>query len=144
LKKAVGDDSLIIFNEAGDLLYKSKPALNLTKNDIRNGITAVTNLDYSGRRLYSAVDEKNFIISFYIPYKLHLLGDCIMLLKMEMRDFQKRLGELYRLILLILGFLAVFHVVFAIIFQRMFIRPIQALHEKSLEISRATWTRAPT
>ncbi|MBN2160503.1 MAG: SpoIIE family protein phosphatase [Spirochaetes bacterium] len=135
-KKLSGDDSLLIFNEAGNILYKSKQELLLSQYDIRNGITAVTNLDYSGRRLYSAVDEKKFVISFYIPYRMRLIGDTILLLKMEMRDFQKRLGELYRLILVILGFLAAFHVVFAIVFQRVFIRPIQALHEKSLEISR--------
>jgi len=134
--KLIGRDSLIIFTEAGDILHRSRPDLELGAQDIKNGITAIANLDYSGRRIYSTVDEENFVISFYIPYSLYLVGDTIMLLKIEMRDFKRRLWELYRMIGVILVFLAIFHVAFAIIFQRMFIRPIQALHEKSLEISR--------
>ena len=134
--KLIGSDSLIIFNEEGAVLHKSRPALKLGAQDIKNGITAIANLDYSGRRIYSTVDEENFIISFYIPYTLHLAGDTIMLLKIEMRDFKRRLWDLYRMIAVILGFLALFHIVFAILFQRIFIRPIQALHEKSLAISR--------
>lgn len=134
--KLIGSDSLIIFDEEGTVLHKSRPDLALGAQDIKNGITAIANLDYTGRQIYSTVDEENFIISFYIPYKLHLVGDTIMLLKIEMRDFKRRLWDLYRMIIVILVFLALFHVGFAIIFQQMFIRPIQALHEKSLEISR--------
>jgi phosphoserine phosphatase RsbU/P len=75
-------------------------------------------------------------MKFYIPYRLDILGDCILLLKMEMRDFQNRLWDLYRMIIIILVFLALFHVAFAVAFNRLFIRPIRALHEKSVEISR--------
>jgi sigma-B regulation protein RsbU (phosphoserine phosphatase) len=133
-KKLGRDDSLVIFNESGAVLYKSNPSLEVSKNDISNGITAITNLEYSGRQLYSTIDEKNYVMSFYIPYNLYLLGDSIMLMKIEMRDFQKRLWSLYLMILVILGILALFHIVFAVIFQRMLIRPIQALNEKSKEL----------
>jgi phosphoserine phosphatase RsbU/P len=134
--KLIGRDSLIIFNEEGTVLHKSRPDLKLSKQDIKNGITAIANLDYSGRQIYSTVDEENFVISFYIPYSLRLVGDTIMLLKIEMRDFKRRLWDLYRMIIVILAFLAIFHVAFALLFQRMFIRPIQTLHQKSIEISR--------
>jgi len=130
-----GDDSLIIFNEAGTVLYKSQPSAMITKNDIANGITAKTNLDYTDRRYYSAIDEKNFVISFYIPYDLYLVGDSIILMKMEIREFQTRLKELYFMIFAVLGLLAAFHIAVGILFQRMFIRPIKMLHEKSLEIT---------
>jgi phosphoserine phosphatase RsbU/P len=135
LTKITSNDSLVIFNETGTILFKSKPSIEISKNDIANGITAITNLDYSGRQVYSTIDEKNFVISFYIPYKLYLLGDSIILLKIEIREFQSRLRDLYIMIMVILGFLAIFHVAFAILFQRLFLRPIQTLHEKSLEIS---------
>lgn len=131
-----GDDSLIIFTEEGTVLYTSRPRLAISAADIRNGLTAITNLDYSGRTLYSTIDEKVFVMKFYIPQRLYLLGDCILLLKMEMRDFKERLWELYRMIFFILAFLAIFHVAFAVLFNRLFIRPIKALHEKSLEIRR--------
>jgi sigma-B regulation protein RsbU (phosphoserine phosphatase) len=134
--KLTKDDSLVIFNESGAVLYKSNPSIEVSKNDITNGITAITNLEYSGRQLYSTIDQKNYVMSFYIPYNLYLLGDSIMLMKIEMHDFQKRLWNLYIMILVILGFLALFHIVFAIIFQRMLIRPIQALNEKSKELGR--------
>jgi len=101
--KLTSNDNLVIFNETGTILFKSKPSIELSKNDIANGITAIANLDYSGRQLYSVIDEKNFVISFYIPYKLYLLGDSIMLLKIEIREFQSRLRDLYLMILVILG-----------------------------------------
>ncbi len=134
--RLTGDDSLIIFTEDGTVLYSSRPGLKLTGADVRNGMTAITNLDYSGRSLYSTIDEQRFVMKFYIPHRLHVLGDCILLLTIGMRDFQERLWELYRMILIILVFLALFHIAFAIAFNRLFIRPIKALHEKSLEISR--------
>ncbi|OHD70537.1 MAG: hypothetical protein A2W19_09025 [Spirochaetes bacterium RBG_16_49_21] len=128
--------NFIIFNETGTLLYQSRPDFTLSKSDIKNGITAITNLDYSGRPFYSTVDEKSYTISFYIPHKLAFLGDSIMLLKIEVKELKNRLDELYILILVILCCIALFHVVFAVIFNRMFIRPIQSLHGKSLAISR--------
>lgn len=134
--KLSGDDSIIIFNEKGNVFYKSNQSLQLTKNDVANGITAKTNLDYSGKQFYSTVDEKNFVISFYIPYNLYLAGDTVILMKMEIREFRKKLNELYFMIMIILGFLAVFHIVVGVLFQRMFIRPIKMLHGKSVEISK--------
>ncbi|MBN2159178.1 MAG: SpoIIE family protein phosphatase [Spirochaetes bacterium] len=134
--KLIGKDSLIIFTEDGTVLHKSQPGLKLGRQDIKNGITAVANQDYTGRRIFSTLDEKSFVISFYIPYVMPIVGDTILLLKIEMRDFKRRLVDLYLIIMVIIVFLALFHGIFATIFHRMFIQPIQALHEKSLEISR--------
>jgi sigma-B regulation protein RsbU (phosphoserine phosphatase) len=102
---------------------------------MKHGITAITNLEYSGRQMYSTVDEKTYITSFYIPYKLAFLGDSIMLLKIEIKELKKRLNELYTLIMIVILFIALFHMAFAVIINRLFIRPIQLLHGKSLEIS---------
>lgn len=54
---------------------------------------------------------------------------------MEIREFQTRLKDLYLMIMIILCFLAVFHIAIGIIFQRMFLKPLKTLHEKSLDIS---------
>jgi sigma-B regulation protein RsbU (phosphoserine phosphatase) len=102
---------------------------------MKHGITAITNLEYSGRQMYSTVDEKTYITSFYIPYKLAFLGDSIMLLKIEIKELKKRLNELYTLIMIVILFIALFHIAFAVIINRLFVRPIQLLHGKSLEIS---------
>lgn len=130
------DADLIIYNEKGDTLYKSKPDISFSKSDMKHGITAITNLEYTGRQMYSAVNEKTYVISFYIPYKLAFLGDSIMLLKIEIKELKKRLDELYILIMIVVIFIALFHMVFAIIVNRQFVHPIQLLHGKSLEIRR--------
>ena len=127
-------DDFCIFTEEGKVLYKSKSEIPVTDTDIRNGIKAVTNRDFTGGQYYSKINEETYEISLYIPFKLHLLEDPVLFLKFQMKDIGTRLAELYRLISVIIGIIAVFHIVFALFFFKMFVAPVKALHGKSIEI----------
>ncbi len=129
-------DDFCIFTEEGKVVYKSKAELPVTDTDIRNGIKAVTNMDFTGGSYYSTINEDTYEISFYIPFKLRLLEDSVLFLKFRMSEIGTRLSELYRLISLVIVVIAIFHIVFAILFFRLFVAPIKSLHGKSLEISR--------
>ncbi|MDY6935476.1 MAG: SpoIIE family protein phosphatase [Spirochaetota bacterium] len=125
----------VLFTEDGRTLFKSNSDFSVTKSDVLNGIRAVTNMDFTGKQFYSKIDEESNEISFYIPFKVYLLEESILFLKFKMKDIGERLSDLYRLILVIIITIAVFHIIFAVILFRLFVKPIQSLHEKSIEIS---------
>ncbi len=128
-------DDFILFTEEGKAIYKSNQDIQITKSDIANGLRAITSMDFTGKQYYSSIDEESYNISFYIPFKVHSLDESILFLKVNMDEISRRLEQLYKLIILIIVIIAVFHVFFAVVLFRFFVKPIQSLHEKSLEIS---------
>ncbi len=129
-------DDFIIFTREGRAIHKSRPELEISSLDARNGIKATANRDFTGGRYFSTIDEATYEISFYIPFKVPRLEDSVLFLKYQMRDIGRRLMDLYRLITLIIGIIALFHIIFAIVFFRMFVKPVKNLHEASIEISK--------
>jgi phosphoserine phosphatase RsbU/P len=125
----------IMFTYEGAVLYKSGPDFKLEKSDMINGIRAVTNMDFTGKRFYSHIDDEKYEISFYIPMKVTMIGEFMLFIKLKMKDIGDRLADLYRLITVIIILIAIFHIIFGMILIRLFVKPIQSLHEKSVMIS---------
>lgn len=134
IKEVTGD--FCIFSEDGEVIYRSSDFINIAQPDIINGLRAVTNRDFTGKRFYSKVDEEKFEISFYIPFSMQTLERSVLFLKFRLNEINDRLSQLYRIITLIILAIALFHIFFALLLFRMFVRPITLLHEKSLEIER--------
>ncbi len=128
--------SYVIFSEDGKQIFSSDSSIKISRTDVISGIKAVTNKDFTGKPFYSVIDEKKYQISFYIPFSIRTLRESILFLNFSMKDIDTRLTQLYRLITLILIMISIFHLFFAILLFRMFVRPIKALHEKSVAISR--------
>lgn len=129
----------VIFTEDGTPLHQSSPGISVTKEDVMNGIKAMTNMDFTGKQYYTTVDEENYEISFYVPFKVHLIEDSILFLKIKMQEIGHRLSNLYKLIVFIIVVIGVFHGVFAFMLFRFFISPIQNLYKKSIEISNGNY-----
>ena len=128
--------SFIMFSEDGEMIYRSSENFELKQNDVLNGIKAVTNRDFTGKRFFSSVDRENYEISFYIPFSLYTLEGSILLLKFQMKEINSRLNQLYKLVTVIIVLVALFHVFFAIMLFRIFVKPIKSLHEQSLLLGR--------
>lgn len=129
-------DEFCIFSEEGEVIYRSSESINISRPDILNGLRAVTNRDFTGKRFYSQVDEEKFEISFYIPFSMQTLERSVLFLKFSLNEINDRLTQLYRIIILIIAAIGLFHILFAVLLFRMFVRPITQLHEKSLEIEK--------
>lgn len=134
IKEITGE--FCIFSEDGEVIYRSSESINVAQPDILNGLRAVTNRDFTGKRFYSRVDEESFEISFYIPFSMHTLERSVLFLKFRLNEINDRLSQLYRIITLIIATIALFHIFFALLLFRMFVKPIKLLHEKSLEIEK--------
>jgi len=130
------NNSFAVFSESGEMIYKSSENFKINQNDILNGIKAVTNRDFTGKRFYSTVDKETYEISFYIPFSMYTLEESILFLRFQMKDIDSRLKQLYKLIIVIVVIVSVFHLFFAIMLFRLFVKPVKYLHEKSLEISK--------
>ncbi|HOP63848.1 MAG TPA: SpoIIE family protein phosphatase [Spirochaetota bacterium] len=127
-------DEFCIFAEDGEVIYRSCESVSIGQTDILNGLRAVTNRDFTGKRFYSKVDEDKLEISFYIPFSIRTMERSVLFIRFSMNEINDRLSQLYRIIALILSAIAVFHLLFAVLLFRIFVRPITLLHEKSLEI----------
>jgi len=125
-------DSYIIFSEEGEMIYRSTEDFELKQDDVLNGIKAVTNMDFTGKRFYSVVDRGTYEIFFYIPFSLYTLEESILFLKFQMKEINSRLNQLYKLVTLIIVLVALFHVFFALMLFRIFVKPIKSLHEQSV------------
>lgn len=125
-----------IFSEDGELIYRSSDSINISHPDILNGLRAVTNRDFTGKRFYSKVDEDKFEISFYIPFSMQALERSVLFLKFSLNEINDRLTQLYRIIILIITAIGLFHIFFAVLLFRIFVKPITLLHEKSVEIEK--------
>jgi len=128
-------DSFIIFSETGEIIYRSSENFKFSQNDILNGIKAVTNRDFTGKRFFSSVDKITYEISFYIPFSIYTLEESVLFLRFQMDDIDTRLKQLYKLIIIIITLVSLFHLFFAIMLFRFFVKPVKYLHKKSLEIS---------
>ncbi len=133
-------NSFGIFSEDGDMIYRSSENFKISQNDILNGIKAVTNRDFTGKRFYSVVDRDSYEISFYIPFSIYTLEQSVLFMKFQMNDIDARLKQLYKLILFIVILVSLFHVFFAIVLFRFFVKPIQYLHETSIAISKGDFS----
>ncbi len=125
-----------IFSEDGEVIIRSSDLVSISQPDILNGLRAVTNRDFTGKRFYSRVDEEKFEISFYIPFSMQTLDKSILFLKFRLNEINDRLTQLYRIIVLIITAIGLFHIFFAILLFRIFVRPIKLLHEKSVDIEK--------
>jgi len=134
IKEITGE--FCIFSEEGEVIYRSSDSINISQPDILNGLSAVTNRDFTGKRFYSKVDENNFEISFYIPFSMHTLDKSVLFLKFRLNEINDRLTQLYRIIILIIVSIALFHILFAVVLFRVFVRPITLLHGKSVDIEK--------
>ncbi len=132
IKEITGD--FCIFSEEGEVIYRSSEKINITQPDVLNGLRAVTNRDFTGKRFYSKVDEDKLEISFYIPFTMQALEKSVLFLKFSLNEINDRLTQLYRIIVLIIAVIGLFHIFFAVLLYRIFVRPITLLHEKSVEI----------
>lgn len=129
-------DSFIVFSEEGEMIYRSSENFEFKQDDVLNGIKAVTNKDFTGKRFYSVVDRETYEISFYIPFSLYTLEESILFLKFQMKEINSRLNQLYKLVTLIIVLVALFHVFFAFMLFRIFVKPIKSLHEQSVLLGR--------
>lgn len=130
------NDSFIIFSEEGEMIYRSSENFEFKQDDVLNGIKAVTNRDFTGKRFYSVVDRGTYEIAFYIPFSLYTLEGSILLMKFQMKEINSRLNQLYKLVTLIILLVALFHVFFALMLFRIFVKPIKSLHEQSVLLGR--------
>ncbi|MCP4137070.1 MAG: SpoIIE family protein phosphatase [bacterium] len=128
--------SFMIFTEEGEILHKSLPGLEIANRDLVVGMEALTSEEFLRTRYVSKINKETYELSSYIPLKVHTLTGSILLLRFKMEDFDQYVSSLYTIVSIVIGFIVVFHLVFAFFLFRLIIKPINSLHEKSLEISR--------
>jgi len=129
----------ILFSESGEILNK-KGDLKFYDDYKSFGIKAFTNKDFLGHPFYTKIDEKKMEILFFMPLNLDLIDNSILFFKYKISDIGKRLEHLYRLIFIIVILLIIFHVIFALIINKIIITPIKLLHKKSVALGKGDLT----
>ena len=125
----------LIFREDKSILYQSDNSIIIDDNHLLAALQAFKNKEFMKEFYYSKINEKTHEIYFYIPISILHGEDAILLFKLEMKDINKRITTLYSLVLLVIGFIAIFHIVFGFILHKLIISPIKILSRKSIQIS---------
>ncbi|OHD37948.1 MAG: hypothetical protein A2086_13870 [Spirochaetes bacterium GWD1_27_9] len=132
LKKSLKE--FIIFNEKSKVLYQSNKDFNMEDFFLKEGMKSITNKDYLGKSFLTKIDEKKYVIYFFIP--LSNGTDSILVFKYKMKDIGERLSNLYKLIGIIIAVLILIHIGFALVLNQIIINPIKVLYKSTLEISK--------
>lgn len=128
----------IIFKEDKTILYKENKDSKLDEENLIDYTVAESRKEFMGQFYHSRIKEKEYKILFYVPLNIASPGleDAALYFPVDMHNIDQELDALYFYILVIISFIAVFHIIFAIILHRLVIRPIKHLSQKSNEISK--------
>jgi phosphoserine phosphatase RsbU/P len=124
-----------IFKEDRTILYQSDKGFALNESNLLDALRAFKNKEFIGQFYYSRINEKTREIYFYVPLNLMRVDNAILFFTLEMKDINNRIFTLYGMVFLIICIIAVFHVIFGFVLNRLVISPIRVLSGKSIEIS---------
>ena len=124
-----------IFSEKGEIIEQTNKKLKLPKTYIRDGMTSKTNLDFTGKEYYINIDEKSYVMYFYIPLTEFKLNSYILFIPYNIKNLNKNLQNLYSQVIIVFIFTALFHIIFAFLLFRVIIKPVKLLMAGSKKIT---------
>lgn len=127
--------NFLVFNDERSLIYQDSPDFPLQDHHLHDARRSITNKDFLGQLFFIKIDENDYEILLYIPLKQDKITDIYILFNLRMKNISKRLSNLYRMIMIIIVIITVFHIIFGFLLHRIIISPIKVLHRKSTEIS---------
>ena len=128
-------DDYVFFSENGKTLQKSKQSVVMPKNYLQDGLKSRASQDFTGKRYYLKISDKNYRMYFYIPLHEYAQRNLILLISYDLLSKNNPLSNLYSQAMVILFITTLFHVFFAILMYRVIIKPINQLHDGITEIS---------
>jgi len=128
-------EDFIIFSEKNSEIYKSSPDLSLPDSFKEDALRSVTTVTFTGKSYYMRIDEKNKIISFYIPLEELNMSSNILYIKEKIDILDESLLNLYKQAAYVIVVVLLFHFLFAVILYRLIIHPITALEKTARKLS---------
>lgn len=129
-------DDFVIFEDSGEVIFQTSDTVKIGDENINDAMRSYANQEFMGELYYSRIDEENSEILFYRPLELKWFNNPVLMFKLDMYSMDNSLKKMYRLILVIIAIITLFHIVFALLLNIFIVNPINILHKKSLEISR--------
>ncbi len=129
--------NFVLFSEDGTVLYETKRNI---KFNVKLGLKAIAGYDFAGQDFYADINEKKYVISFYIPVKIPHQNRVILFYNHQMRQIDKSLKIHYNIILILVFVIVFTHVIFAIILYWLFLKPVKKLHNKSNVLSQGNYS----
>ncbi len=130
----------IIFSDNGKIITKSKKEIFLPKTYLADGLRSLSNKTFTGRDYYLTIDEKEFVMNFYVPLNDYGLNNTVLYLPYSIKDVKHSLKSLYSQAILMVIITSIFHILFAIILYRVIILPISILIRGSKKIANGDLT----
>jgi sigma-B regulation protein RsbU (phosphoserine phosphatase) len=125
-----------LFGDDGVIHHTTDSTATLDDRAINAAMRAITNRDFQNRRYFTEVTEKPYAVHFYMPLIIAGYEESVLYFSLQMKDVSSRLGELYRMVFVIIAIIAVFHILFAFLLFGIIIKPIKDLHKRSIQISK--------
>ncbi|MBN2534187.1 MAG: SpoIIE family protein phosphatase [Spirochaetales bacterium] len=129
----------ILFYLDGRVIHELYPgAFPFEESYLREAQNAVTRREFSNKS-YTASFKSDKEINIYIPLDFINMDTIILLFSLDISNIHDKLSVIYRLVIIFIVVLAVFHIVFAIILHRTVISPINILSAKSTELQKGNY-----
>jgi serine phosphatase RsbU (regulator of sigma subunit) len=125
----------IVFKEDRSVLIQSQQKIELKEEYLLDAFRAYKNRDFTGQLFLTQVDEKKHEILFYFPLQIIRIDNAMLLFKLQMKEINNRIYALYNIVLIVICFIACFHILFGLFLNRLIVSPIKELSRTSLEIS---------
>jgi len=124
-------DNFIIISTSGKILKSRGFPDIISQHDMANAVRAVTARSFTGENYYSDIDSSKSLISFYIPLSSGGKEDIVLIFSKSLKTINDKMMDLYREMGFVAVFLALFHIAVAILFFRIFVKPLSILHGQS-------------
>lgn len=124
----------VIVNQKGELLHQtSENGFDFIKSKSKIG-RSILNLKAMGRMYLADFVEDNNEIIFYVPVRAEKLNNPVLIFSLGLDAIDKKLIQLYRLGLLIIGVVLLIQIILGFGLYQMIVKPIQQLHEGSIAL----------
>jgi len=128
-------EDYIIFSEKNPEIYKSSSDISLPDSFKEDALRSVTTVTFTGKSYYMRIDEKNKLISFYIPLEELNISSNILYIKEKIDILDESLIDLYKQAAYVTIVVLLFHLLFAVILFRFIIQPIFDLKKAAEKLS---------
>ena len=125
----------IVFKEDRTILIRSQQEFELKEEYILDAFRAYKNRDFTGQLYLTQINEMSHEILFYFPLQIAHMDNTMLLFKLRMKEINDRIYALYNIVLIVIGFIAVFHILFGLFLNRLIVSPIKDLSQTSIRIS---------
>ncbi len=132
----------IIYTDNGELIYSSNNTKNIDESDTENVIKSIVSREFNNALFYHKFDRKEGLILFYLPFPASEFTENktgVLRFSYKNANLSVHLLDLYRQSIIGTVLIMLLHLIFALIFFNIFLKPLNMLVSATKEIGQGNF-----